>query len=481
MRWSLQRQIFVPFSLLLVGAVAITSLASAWDAARRSNVDNAQQLKNLVQTLRGASIPYTEGVLRQVKGLSGAEFALMNADGTVAATSFLFPPSSLPHFTEMPAVDSVERITDLPMVEEQDRRFFAAAVPVSAAPGQERLLVFYPEERWLQSRWQAVWPPLLIGALSSLLALVLSGFLAHRFAARIGRIRTQLSRLASQEYEQVEIAPPYDELYELQSSANQLAARLQALQDEIVHTERIRLLAQLAGGLAHQLRNAVTGARMGVEIHQRRCSLAGDQSLDIALRQLSLTEEQIKGMLALGARRPQELRGGDLRQIVDSIGSLVEPMCLHVQVKYSAQADLDDEAAQVHDADSLRAALLNLVLNGVEAAGPGGEVSLQAMREGREVVVAIADTGPGPPPDTAQALFEPFVTSKPEGVGLGLTLAQHTARNYDGRLQWRRDQGRTVFEMRWPIPSATAPAKQATATRAAVLTAALRDEEIPRT
>jgi C4-dicarboxylate-specific signal transduction histidine kinase len=107
-------------------------------------------------------------------------------------------------------------------------------------------------------------------------------------------------------------------------------------------------------------------------------------------------------------------------------------------------------------------------------------VSLQATCDKGEVVVAIADTGPGPPPSTGQAIFEPFVTSKQEGVGLGLTLAQHTARNYDGHLRWRREKGQTVFEMRWPIRSASAPAKQATATRAAVLTAALRDEGIAR-
>jgi len=450
-RWSLQSQIFVPFSLLLVVAVAITSLAAAWDAARRSNADNAQQLKNLVQTLRGSSIPHTAAVLKQVKGLSGAEFALATSDGAVSTSTFASPASRLPAPANMPTVESLLRITDLPTVEQNERRYFAASVPASSGTGSQRLWVFYPEDRWLQSRWQAVWPPLLIGTLSGLLALVVSGLLAHRFAARIGKIRTQLSRLEAQQYEQVKTAPPYDELYELQSSANQLAARLRALQDEIVHTERIRLLAQIAGGLAHQLRNAVTGARMAVELHQRRCSLREEQSLDIALRQLSLTEEQIKGLLALGAQRPQELRGGDLRQIVASVESLVEPMCRHVQVHFTAEAKVDEDDAQVHDADSLRAALLNLVLNGVEAAGAGGEVWLQVQPENDEMVVSITDTGPGPPPATAHNLFDPFVTSKQEGVGLGLTLAQHTARHYDGRLLWKRTDGRTVFEMRWPL------------------------------
>jgi signal transduction histidine kinase len=475
-RWSLQSQIFVPFSLLLLAAVAITSLAAAWDAARRSDVDSAQQLKNLVQTLRGSSIPHTTAVLKQVKGLSGAEFALATPEGEVSTSTFASPLAQLPAPTNTPSVEALQRITDLPTIEQNGRRYFAASVSAAPGVGSQRLWVFYPEDRWLESRSQAVWPPLVIGASSGLLALIVSGLLAHRFAARIGKIRTQLSRLAAQQYEQVTIAPPYDELYELQSSANQLAARLQALQDEIVHTERVRLLAQIAGGLAHQLRNAVTGARMGVELHQRRCSLRDDQSLDIALRQLSLTEEQIKGLLALGARRPQEYRGGDLRQIVASIDSLVEPMCRHVQVRFTAAANLDDDVAQVHDADSLRAAILNLVLNAIEAAGAGGEVWLQVQRDGDEMVVSVIDTGPGPPPATAQSLFEPFVTSKQEGVGLGLTLAQHTARHYDGRLQWKRDEERTVFEMRWPLQRRATPDNNSGSERIALLDAAMRKE-----
>jgi signal transduction histidine kinase len=286
-----------------------------------------------------------------------------------------------------------------------------------------------------------------------MVALGISGWLAHRFAGRIQRVQEQLRQLAAQQYVQTEVAPPHDELYELQSSANQLAARLAALQAEIIHTERVRLLAQIAGGLAHQLRNAVTGARMAVELHARRCAAAEhDTTLDVALRQLSLTEEQIKGLLALGARRPQELRGGDLRQIAASIDTLVEPICRHVQVSFTSSAELPNDAAHVRDADSLRAALLNLVLNGIEAAGPGGEVSLEIAMEQGEVVASVYDSGPGPPPATQQSLFEPFVTSKPEGVGLGLTLAQHTARHYGGSLSWERVDGRTAFRMRWPRP-----------------------------
>jgi signal transduction histidine kinase len=454
-RWSLQRQIFVPFSVLVLSAVSITALVSAVEAARRSNADNAQQLRSLVQALSGSNFPYTPSVLSKMKGLARSEFAVVDRMGNVHAATFDETPQQLAVPAAIPSVATAQRITDFPRITVAGHRYFVAATPdggaIPARLGGGRLFVFYPEEHWLRSRWHAIWPPLLIGALAGIVALGISGWLAHRFASRIQRVQEQLRQLAAQQYVQTEIAPPFDELYALQSSANQLASRLAALQAEIVHTERVRLLAQIAGGLAHQLRNAVTGARMAVELHARRCPAQGhDTTLDVALRQLSLTEEQIKGLLALGARRPQELRGGDLRQIVASIGTLVEPICSHVQVTFTSSAELPHDAAQVRDADSLRAALLNLVLNGIEAAGPGGEVALEVAAQDADMVASVYDSGPGPPPTTQQSLFEPFVTSKPEGVGLGLTLAQHTAQHYGGSLAWERVDGRTVFRMRWP-------------------------------
>ena len=66
------------------------------------------------------------------------------------------------------------------------------------------------------------------------------------------------------------------------------------------------------------------------------------------------------------------------------------------------------------------------------------------------LVLEIADTGPGPPPEVAERLFEPFVTGKPEGFGLGLAVARQVAEAHGGRITWRRDEGRTVFRIELP-------------------------------
>jgi len=66
-------------------------------------------------------------------------------------------------------------------------------------------------------------------------------------------------------------------------------------------------------------------------------------------------------------------------------------------------------------------------------------------------VIEVSDSGPGPPAEIAAKLFEPFVTGKPEGIGLGLAIAKQAAEAHGGRLSWERREGKTVFRIELPL------------------------------
>jgi signal transduction histidine kinase len=105
----------------------------------------------------------------------------------------------------------------------------------------------------------------------------------------------------------------------------------------------------------------------------------------------------------------------------------------------------------------LRAATLNLVLNAIEAAGRGGDVQLAVLVHDDMATIEVTDTGPGPPPHLTDTLFEPFTTSKPEGVGLGLALTQQVASEHGGSLRWERNAGQTRFALTLPLVDADLP------------------------
>ena len=99
------------------------------------------------------------------------------------------------------------------------------------------------------------------------------------------------------------------------------------------------------------------------------------------------------------------------------------------------------------DAGQLGQLVLNVLGNAVEAAGPGGEVDVRLAAEKDRLVLEVRDSGPGPAEEVAGRLFEPFVTGKPEGVGLGLAVARQVVEAHGGRIGWRREAGRTVFRI----------------------------------
>ena len=128
---------------------------------------------------------------------------------------------------------------------------------------------------------------------------------------------------------------------------------------------------------------------------------------------------------------------------------LVDPACQHARVTLSHRAG-EGRLEVFGDPSGVRAALLNLTLNAIEAAGPGGTVRLEATALGEEVAVEVGDSGAGPPPELGDSLCEAFVTSKPEGVGLGLALAHRVAADHGGRLAWTRQDGETRFRLTLP-------------------------------
>lgn len=449
MRWPIRQQILIPFAGVLVVAVATIAVTAAWLAARRIERENLNNLRSVAATLGQASFPYTRNVLSQMEGLSGARFLALDSDGRIVAAT-LKPSQQIQNLPPLTA--DIASLAHYPSVEVGGQQFLAARLRANGNAGVESLVVLYPEERWNQARWEAAWPSLAIGGLTILVMGVISAWLSNRLAARIGSVQELFARIAGGSFEHVNAAPPHDELHELVLSANRLSDQLSEMRQTIRQTERLRLVAQLAGGLAHQLRNAVTGARMAVQLHQKRCpSGAASESLDVALRQLGLTEEHVKRLLSIGRSERSVEIPGTVGDLVDEIEQLLLPMVRHARVRWTCECDVAVRACSVRDYDGMRSALLNVTLNAVEASGIEGIVGLRTERDGSVVRISVADSGSGPPADVQDSLFEPFVTSKPEGVGLGLALARRVAEAQGGTLSWSRCDAQTVFAFELPL------------------------------
>lgn len=172
---------------------------------------------------------------------------------------------------------------------------------------------------------------------------------------------------------------------------------------------------------------------------------------------MTLLETHLKHFLDLGRQGPSKTEPCSLTVLVGQAVELLRPQCQHtgIDLRWKPPA----EAATVSgDAGQLAQLILNVLGNAVEAAGPGGSVEADVTTgDGGTVVLEVRDSGPGPSAEVAERLFEPFVTGKPEGVGLGLAVARQVAEAHGGRISWRREKGWTCFRVELPQGKVTRP------------------------
>jgi signal transduction histidine kinase len=367
LRWSIRNQILIPFlAVVLLAVVTMTGVAAVL-AARQRDSQTLAQLQNVVETLAHTNVPYTASVLEKMRGLSGAHFVACDERGAVLAST-LRPEIKLPERFELArGTGELQSLANQPTLNLDDTRYFLARMEPRGDSTVRALFVLYPEESWSRDRWNAALPPLVVGGCAVLLAAVVSGWLAQRFGRRIRLLQEQVAAIAAGQFSEISPGRRHDEIYDLVASVNSMSAQLRKMQQTIRQTERTRLLAQVAGGLAHQLRNAVTGARMALQLHQRRCASApDDKSLAVALRQLALTETQVRGVLALGRGEAPQSAVCEVSQLVEDVAALVGPACEHALVQLDVAGSAADLSVRA-DVESLRAAILNLVTNAIEA------------------------------------------------------------------------------------------------------------------
>ena len=454
MRWPLRYQLLLPLVGLILAALGAVSLSTAWLSTHRVRAQIEEQLADVVRTLSAANFPLEPTVLRQTRGLSGAEYVVSETSGRIVAASD-------EAFTRLPEGAQVQDWRKLALertVQVGKERYFYAPVELDRRPvgGKLALLhIFYPERSWSDARRQAVYPPLAIGAAALLVAVLVAILVAARVTRPIDKLQSQVARISQGDFQPLPVPMRNDEIRDLAEAINRMAQMLARYEDQVRRAERLRTLGQLGGGIAHQLRNAATGCRMALDLHRRDCPAGVDfESLDVAARQLTLMEKYLQRFLTLGRPSVTQRAAVNLVELVESVLPLVRPSAQHVGVELEFAAPAEAVFVQ-GDAEALEQLLVNLLLNGVEAAAsvcadpapmiarPRVDVCLS--REGERVQLEVRDSGPGPDPAVGADLFEPLVTEKPDGTGLGLSVAREIAQQHGGTIRWGRREGMTCF------------------------------------
>jgi two-component system nitrogen regulation sensor histidine kinase NtrY len=274
---------------------------------------------------------------------------------------------------------------------------------------------------------------LLLGAawVISLAPLVL---IAHRISRPIRQLTEGLTAFAAGDWAtRVDTGrdpgtPPRDEVGSAVDAFNRMADQLRQSRERLVHLTQIASWQTLARKTAHEVKNSLTPIRLTVEEMQARLQPADrtflDQAVQIVVSEIDALERRVRAFSDFSSEPPVNPEVLDVNALVTERVALLRPA--HPETAYDLR--LDARAPRVlAGADLVKGIVTNLLKNAAEAAGAGGSVLASTRASNGVVTIEVHDSGPGLSRDAAATLFEPTITFKEHGMGLGLSIAKRHA------------------------------------------------------
>ena len=276
-------------------------------------------------------------------------------------------------------------------------------------------------------------------------------------ARAIGRIRTVTAKRKNGELFPIELSVTeiaVDQDVHYAAFIRDISEKAK-LQEQLVERERLATIGTTAAKIGHELANPLNGMSLTIQLLEQqlgRQPSPPDNQVTTTVQRLKneiSRLNQLAGQFRTISRRERyDFQSTELASVIDEIIKIQKPhfALLNIEIEQLIPTDLPAVAV---DKDKIKQALLNLVKNAVEAMPGGGKISIEARATETSVSIDITDTGTGIPLDIDA--FEPFVTSKKEGTGIGLVIVRQIVTAHGGHISYRTRPGEgTTFHLELP-------------------------------
>ena len=272
-----------------------------------------------------------------------------------------------------------------------------------------------------------IWAFILLTALFWIVSLGLLVFLAHRISRPIQQLTAGLAHVATGDLT-VRVSPGRDdEVGRAIETFNEMAARLKESTDRLVYLRQLESLQTVARKTAHEVKNSLTPIRLTVEEMLSRYDEADrvfmEQATQIVVDEIETLERRIRAFSQFASEPPVSPMALNVNSLLQERISLLKSA--HPEVTYECRLGTVPEV--VADADLVKGILTNLLENAADAAGDGGRVLGATSLEHDRVAIEVHDSGPGLSEQAMTSLFQPTISFKKKGMGLGLSIARKSA------------------------------------------------------
>ncbi len=273
--------------------------------------------------------------------------------------------------------------------------------------------------------------------------LMFAYFLAERYVEPIHAVASAAQNIMARGLEPVPEGKRRDEIGLLTHSFNEMVGQLRRAREreaELNRLERFTALGQLAGGLAHEIKNPLNFISLALDQMRTKYARRLSPDTDTYVHQIALMKDEIRRLSELvqsflNYGKPIEIHPSpaDVRGLVDSVLQISESKMRAQGVELVEEVNGVPTMLNV-DAEKIRMCFVNVIANAIQAMPDGGVLRIAFHQQGDRLVITFQDNGAGIDPDVARRVFEPFFTTKREGIGLGLFLSRSIVERHGGTI-----------------------------------------------
>src|SRR5271165_84000 len=230
---------------------------------------------------------------------------------------------------------------------------------------------------------------------------------------------------------------------------------LESINTQLQVSERLAALGRITAGVAHEVKNPLNSMRLWLENLKESTPMEPDSSGAQAVQVLDKEIDRLDAVVKrfLDFTRPMEIRleATHLPDLLKEVLEIAQPQFQKANVQVAQLLPIDVPEVYV-DRALLQQAVLNLVLNAVDAMPSGGQLRLVLSRRGEMAEISVGDTGKGIPPENRQKIFQLFFTTRPGGSGIGLASTFRIVQLHNGSIDFTSEVGRgTTFRIELPL------------------------------
>lgn len=310
---------------------------------------------------------------------------------------------------------------------------------------------------------------LLLGGVFAVGVIGTAWLVAGGIVAPLGRLVEATRRVGGGHLDVSVEVEEKDEIGELGRAFNEMtralsdaSARVRELhQREIERAQQLATVGELASGVAHEIKNPVVGIANGLDLVRRHVEDGEELApiMDEMTRQLARIEMAVRDLLSFARPATPKLAPADADRIAERAARLVQPAAERagVSLEFESRPALPELRV---DAELVGQALVNLLMNAVQATSPGGHVRVLIDTVGGNVRFRVSDTGRGIPERDLESIFKPFFTTRHSGSGLGLSITREIVERHGGSVEAESRLGTgSTFTVTLPVqPGAAASA-----------------------